>query len=102
MYVRTTGRGLEGFWGTMVKGSLFVGKHGISIAAAGATGGASAVALEAGSQLAQGVAGKKGKVQPTDATSAVGGGNFLNRMSSTELVLLGVGGLAVVAGLARR
>ncbi len=105
MYVRVPSarHGLAGFWGTLVKGSLFVGKTGISVAAAGATGGASAVAVEAASQAAQIAANKsKGKVQATAASSQGSSGNFLDRLSSTELALAAVSGLVLVISLARR
>jgi hypothetical protein len=87
----------------MVHGSLLAGKVGISTAAAGATGGAAGVALEAGHQALELTKDKGSKqMQSADnSTETSSTGNFLQTMSSTQLALLGMGGLALMASLAR-
>ena len=92
MYVRRLG----GFWSTMVHGSLDAGK----VAVAGSAGGPYAAAGAAAVEVAGAAKGSPKAGSGQQASS--GGANWLESLSNTQLALVGITSLALVAALGGR
>jgi hypothetical protein len=98
MYARATTRGLGGFWSTLIGGSVKAFEIGVPTAATAGAAGPLAAGLTAASSTASALKGKsEGGASGAPQTSA----NWLASLTGTEVAILGIAGVALVAAMAK-